>query len=305
MQIRIATRGSALALYQARFVADCIRHADPRAIVTLVTIATTPDRKPERPLRELGDKGLFVKEIEEALLSGTADAGVHSLKDVPGMLPPGLELCAIPGREDPRDAFISRNGCTLRDIPAGSAVATSSLRRQGQLLRIRPDLRVCGVRGNVDTRLRKLGESRFDAIVLAMAGLIRLGLASRIAEILSVGQFLPAAGQGAIAVEAPCGSPFQRIWKRIDQQPIRLCVETEREFVRAIGADCKTPAGCYCEENAGRLILMTAVCSPDGKEYLRAEAQGGLCDGSAIANQCAEDLLSRGVAEIIRKAREQ
>lgn len=306
MLIRLATRGSALALWQARRVSDLIARAAPEAVVELVPISTSADRHQERPLREFGDKGLFVKEVEEALLDGRADAAVHSLKDVPGVLPEGLVLAATPEREDPRDVLISRFPNGLDALPEGAVVATSSLRRRGQLLRLRPDLRTADVRGNVDTRIRKVRDGEFDAMILAAAGVRRLGLEEEIAEIIPTDEMIPAATQGILAIETPADSPFMEIWKALDDPFVRTAAEAEREFVRALGADCHTPAACFCSparDETELLRLMAMVCLPDGTRHVSADITCRYCDALGTAQAAAEDLLAQGAREIIEAAR--
>lgn len=300
--VRLATRGSALALCQANIVRDMIRSSVPGTEVELLVVRTSADSQPTRPLHEFGDKGLFVKEIEEALLSGAADAGVHSLKDVPGELPQGLILAAVPQREDPRDALVSFNGKGIESLPQGSIVGTSSPRRAGQLLRLRPDLQIRGIRGNLDTRLRKLRDGEYQAIMLAMAGMNRLRL--DVAPVpFPVDTVIPAAGQAAIAIETPEATPFGDVWQAIDDHVAHACVDAERAFVLAIGADCNTPAGCYCQSDGDRLQLVAMICSTDGTQVLTTSIEGALHDGCAFAGLAAEDLLSQGAAQLLEEAR--
>lgn len=296
--MRLATRTSALALWQANRIAALIRDSFTDVRIEFVHVTTTADKHADRPLHEMGDKGLFVKEIEQALISGEADAGVHSLKDVPGELPDSLALVAFPEREDVRDVFISANCKRLADLPRGSRVATSSLRRQGQLLRAAPGLIPTPVRGNIDTRLQKLREGQFDAMILAAAGIRRLGSWSEEMSLLTVDEMLPAPGQGALAVEAPVDSPFADILSKLDNAVLRRCIDIEREFVRLIGADCKTPAGCYCRHEGSELTFSAMICSPDGKQLVRCDLQRPPA-APDIARQAADDLLQRGGSEIL------
>ena len=222
MHVRLATRGSALALWQANHVADLIRSTSPGVEVSLVKISTRPDRQPETPLDQLGgDKGLFVKEVEDAILNGDADAAIHSLKDVPAELPETLALMAFPERADARDVLVTPNGQQLTELPNGAVVATSSLRRRGQLLRLRSDLQMVEIRGNVDTRLRKLQSGEYNAIVLAAAGLGRLNLLDQNAQFLDPDLMIPAAGQGILAIESFKSSKFDALWKRLDDSQVR------------------------------------------------------------------------------------
>lgn len=298
-KIRLATRGSALALFQANAVSSIIRQHFPSIEVELVIVTTTADRQAERPLHEIGDKGMFVKEIEEAILAGQADAGVHSLKDLPGILYEGLRLSAVLPREDVRDVLLSREGQKLDELPAGAKVATSSLRRQSQLLHLRPDLRVVPVRGNVDTRLRKLREANFDAMIMAAAGLRRLKLDEAITQYLPVETMLPAAGQAAIGIEAPKYSDFDLVWDAINDPSTRTCVEAEREFTRRMGADCRTPVGCYCRLEQNHVQLRAMVCAANGSTCL-VSRQTRLADiADEAARAAAEDLFARGAAAIL------
>lgn len=304
--LRLATRGSALALWQAHRVSSLLQEKAPGVSVELVVISTTGDRRQDRPLREFGDKGLFVKEIEEALLDGRADAAVHSLKDVPGELAPGLALVATPERADPRDVLVSRYPGGLDALPPGARVGSSSLRRCGQLTRLRPDLQCADIRGNVDTRIRKVREGEYDAILLAAAGLRRLGLEKEISEEFSLSRMIPAPSQGILAVEAPVETPFARIWDAIDDPVVRVAAQAEREFVRTIGADCHTPAACHCTPrvDAGdRLRLLAMVCLPDGSRYMDIDVTCSACDAVETARSAGEALLARGAADLVAAAR--
>ena len=266
----------------------------------LVIISTTPDRRPETPLGALGgDKGLFVAEVEQAIRDGRADAAVHSLKDVPGDLPEDMELVALPERADPRDALLTRANVPLNGLPQGAHVGTSALRRRGQLLRLRPDLRISEVRGNVDTRVRKLREGQFDAMLLASAGLDRLGLDGEIAERLPFEKMLCAAGQGAMAVEAPVGTAFSNLWRQLDNAEVRTCIEAERTFVRAIGADCNSAAGCLCEVHGEEVRLRAVVISSDGAQSLNFDEQGLACATDDLAMRAAEEMLRQGARAIL------
>jgi len=302
--VRLATRGSTLARAQARLVAGAIVRAMPSCCVEEVVIRTTGDRIVDRPLRAFGDKAVFVREIEDALRRGLADAGVHSAKDLPVTLPGGLALGAVPGRDDPRDAVITRDGRPLADLPAGARIGTSSLRRRGQLLRLRPEAVCLDVRGNVDTRLAKLDAGMYDALILAVAGLNRLGVTGRPIEVLEPEVMVPAAGQGALAVEVPAVTALGPVWRAIDDAAVRECVEVERLFVRRLGADCHTAVGCLCCREGADLSLRGMVCSPDGRRWLEVTMRGPAGGGAALADAAADDLLRRGAAEILQTARD-
>jgi hydroxymethylbilane synthase len=299
--IRLATRGSALALWQANRVAELLRRAEPGVEVELIVVSTSPDRLPETPLAALGgDKGLFIAEVEQAIRDGRADAAVHSLKDVPTTLPGDMSVVAFPEREDVRDALVTAGRAGLEQLKQGAHVGTSALRRKGQLLHVRPDLRISEIRGNVDTRVRKLREGQYDVIVLAGAGLRRLGMSGEISELLPLELMLPAAGQGAIAVEAPSDSPWQKVWTAIDDIGVRACVETERELARALGADCNSAVGCLCQLTAGELHLRACVVAADGTERLSFEDYAPLCSPPAeLVLRAADYLVSQGAARLL------
>lgn len=298
--IRLATRGSNLALWQARHVSALIQSAAPEILVELVVITTRPDRLPDTPLRALGgDKGLFVKEVEQALLDGRADAAVHSLKDVPvEETTAGLTLVAFPQRAAAGDGLISRDGLALTELPAGSLVGTSALRRQAQLYHLRPDLRMAEIRGNVETRLKKLDEGQYDALVMAVAGLERLGLDHRFTQRFSTDTILPAPGQGILAVQAPESSPFASIWKSIDQPIVRSQAEGERLFSRELGATCHSAAACYLQPEDDGWQFTGAVLSPDGKTLLRENATHAE-DPLRAVQQVTGKLLERGARSLL------
>src|SRR6266436_618808 len=259
--IVIGSRGSQLALWQARHVAALL--AELGARTRLEIIKTTGDKITDVPLSQVGGKGLFTKEIEEALLDGSIDLAVHSLKDLPTELPEGLVLAAIPEREDPRDAMV---GCTLASLPLGAKVGTSSLRRAAQLRRLRPDLQVESIRGNLDTRLRKLDEGQYDAILLAAAGLKRLGWADRIAEILAPEVMCPAVGQGALAIETrAAGAGFDAV-QSLDHAATHAAVTAERGVLGALGGGCQVPIGAYATVSGNRMRVHAIVAAPDGGE---------------------------------------
>jgi len=287
----IASRGSQLALWQARWVAAQLSAAGQECRIEI--IKTTGDKITDVPLAKVGTKGLFTKEIEEALLDGRAHLAVHSLKDLPTELPEGLVLAAIPEREDPRDAMVGR---TLANLPLGAKVGTSSLRRAAQLRQLRPDLQVESIRGNLDTRLRKLDEGQYDAILLAAAGLKRLGWGDRIAEILSPEQMCPAVGQGALAIEARAG--FDGV-KLLDHADTRTAVLAERGVLGALGGGCQVPIGAYATVSEGRVHILAIVAAPDGTQVIRAEAQGPAEEASQIGASLAAELLTRGARQIL------
>ena len=270
--LTIATRRSALALAQCRAFLQRLGALDPAVRLRELQIVTSGDRIQDRPLAEVGGKGLFVKEIEEALLDGRADLAVHSIKDVPGLLPAGLSIACIPVREDPRDVLVAPDHGTLAALPPGARVGTSSLRRMAQLVAVRPDLRVASIRGNVDTRLRKLEAGEFDAIVLARAGLVRLGLAGRATEVLSTDVSLPAVGQGALGIE--CREDDESVRARLaplHDMETATCVSAERGVLIALGGDCRTPLGAFAERAGEAIRLRAFVANADGSGLRRAE----------------------------------
>jgi len=287
----IASRGSQLALWQARWVAAQLSAAGHECRIEI--IKTTGDKIADVPLAKVGTKGLFTKEIEEALLDGRADLAVHSLKDLPTELPEGLVLAAVPEREDPRDAVVGKK---LADLPPGAKVGTSSLRRAAQLLKLRPDLQVESIRGNLDTRLRKLDEGQYDAILLAAAGLKRLGWGDRIAEILEPEQMCPAVGQGALAIETRAG--FEAV-AMLDHADTHTAVMAERGVLRALGGGCQVPIGAYATVSQGRVRLLAIVAAPDGSQLVGAQAGGAAAEAAEIGARLAAYLLQRGARQIL------
>src|SRR5579864_1923362 len=265
----IGSRGSQLALWQARWIAA--RLAERGHETRIEIIKTTGDKITDVPLAKVGTKGLFTKEIEEALLAGRIDLAVHSLKDLPTELPAGLEIAAIPEREDARDAMI---GAKLKDLPQGAKVGTSSLRRAAQLRAVRPDLAIEPVRGNLDTRVRKLDEGEFRAIVLASAGLTRLGWAPRIAEILPPELMCPAVGQGALAVETRAGGEAAQICSALDHPVTRAAVTAERAVLASLGGGCQVPIGAHAGIEQGVLRIIGVVIAPDGTPLIRQDDRG-------------------------------
>jgi hydroxymethylbilane synthase len=297
MPLTIASRGSQLALWQARWV--CGRLAALGHECRIQIIKTTGDKITDVPLAQVGGKGLFTKEIEEALLDGRADLAVHSLKDLPTELPAGLGLAAVPEREDPHDAVVGRK---LVDLPAGANVGTSSLRRAAQLRRLRPDLTIESIRGNLDTRLRKLDEGRYDAIVLAAAGLNRLGWAGRIAEILPAEVMCPAVGQGALAVETRAGGAGWDACAPLDHAATHSAVAAERAFLRALGGGCQVPIGAHAAVTGVRLRLAGLVIAPDGSAVVRGEREGPAAEAEDIGAALGTELLAQGAGQILKTA---
>lgn len=298
--LRIATRQSTLALWQANYVRDLLLASNPVLQVEIIGFTTEGDRNQRSPLSEIGGKGLFVKELEHALLSGAADIAVHSMKDVPGELPAGLEIAVICERADPRDALITRNGSPLNSFGSKARIGTSSLRRRLQLLQKFPDLDYLDLRGNVDTRLRKLDDGLFDAIVLATAGLNRLGLADRISEHIPVNTCLPAAGQGAVGIE--CRSDDQSVKSAIEplnHEDTELCVRAERAVTAHLGANCTLPIAVYADLQGARLSLQSFVSDFSGQRILRKAAVGEKQDGLRVAEEVALGLMSEGAAALI------
>ncbi len=299
-RIRIATRKSALAVWQAEHVAARLRAACPDIEVELVKMVTRGDKLLDAPLAKVGGKGLFVKELEEGLLAETADLAVHSMKDVPSELPDGLHLAAILPREDPRDAFVSLRYPSFEALPPQAKVGTSSLRRQCQIKARLPECEMLNLRGNVDTRLAKLENGQYDAIILAAAGLKRLDLSHRITEILSIGTSLPAVGQGAIGIECR----REDIWLNdcltaLHHEETALCVMAERALNECLNGGCQVPIAGYAELSGECLRLRGLVGTPDGRTLVRGEMEGHRDDPRALGTALAEDLLARGADRIL------
>lgn len=298
--LRIATRKSALALWQAEHVAALLRVAHPGLAVELVPMSTRGDEILDQPLATIGGKGLFLKELEVAMLEGRADLAVHSLKDVPAELEPGFTLPAILPRADAADAFVSNHHDHLAALPHGARVGTSSLRRQAQLRALRPDLVLLDLRGNVGTRLAKLDAGAYDAIVLACAGLERLGLAARIRSRLAAPDWLPAPGQAAIAIEAREGQPgVLALLAALDDADTRLTVSAERAMNQALGGSCTVPVGAWCMLGEHGLHLRGMVGDAAGGRLLHAEASGPADQAIALGRQVAAALLAQGAAELL------
>ncbi len=295
--VRLATRGSALALAQAVLVADRLRARG--AAVEVLPIRTEGDRLADARLAVLGGKGLFVREIEQAVLEGRADCAVHSLKDLPAALPAGLVLAAFPPRDAAGDVLVSRRGGGLDELPAGAVVGTSSPRRVALVRALRPDLAVAPIRGNVDTRLGKLADGAFDAVIVAAAGLARLGLAPAHAQPLDPEVFVPAVGQGILAVEARAADRrIGALLEAIDHAPTRVCALAERAYLARLGASCNSPMAAHATLAGGRLRLVALVASEDGTQVLRGEDAGAPDAAEAIGRRLAESLLERGAAAV-------
>ncbi|MDG9781356.1 hydroxymethylbilane synthase [Metapseudomonas otitidis] len=301
-EIRIATRKSALALWQAEYVKSALEQAHPGLRVSLVPMVSRGDKLLDAPLAKIGGKGLFVKELETALLENEADIAVHSMKDVPMDFPEGLGLFCICEREDPRDAFVSNRFDSLDALPAGSIVGTSSLRRQAQLLARRPDLRIHFLRGNVNTRLAKLDAGEYDAIILAAAGLIRLGFEDRIRSSISVDDSLPAGGQGAVGIECrTADAEVHALLAPLHHRDTAVRVNAERALNKRLNGGCQVPIACYAVLEGDQLWLRGLVGQPDGGQLLRAESRAPADEAEHLGVRVAEDLLGQG-AETILKA---
>jgi hydroxymethylbilane synthase len=300
----IATRESPLALWQARFIKEALEARHPGLVVSLLGMRTAGDRWLSTPLSEVGGKGLFIKELEQALLSGAAHLAVHSMKDVPALLEEPFVLGAIGFRDDVRDALVGPAGTTVAGLPQGARVGSASLRRRAQLLARRPDLDVQPVRGNVGTRLGKLDAGEFDALLLAAAGLRRLGLEARVAEYLTLDDSLPAAGQGALGIECLAdNSDVLRLVATLDDPVCAPCVRAERGVSAGLGADCSAPLGAYAEAlPGGKLLLKAVLADPDGRERLRASATGA--DPAELAARVVADLRDQGAARILARLAE-
>ena len=299
-RVRIATRKSPLALWQANHVAGLWRERFPDAEVSLVEMATAGDRLAEVPLQASGGKDLFVKELETALLEDRADVAVHSLKDVTSEFPEGLVLASVPEREDARDAWVSPRGLRLLELPLGSRVGTSSLRRACLLKLARPDLKIVPLRGNVETRLKKTQALGLEGTVLAMAGLLRLGLEHHVTQVLPLELSLPAVGQGALALEARAkDAAVLEQAHALEHRATRLAIDAERAFLARLEGGCNVPLGGHAVLEGQQLFLRGFVASPDGTEMLRGEARGPVTAAAALGRQLAQELLDRGAARLL------
>src|SRR5271165_131327 len=295
-KLRIGSRGSQLALWQANHISALLRARGYE--VEIEVIHTTGDKITDVALAMVGTKGMFTKEIEEALAAGRVDLAVHSLKDLPTELPPGFEIAAITERQDPRDAFCSRHYSSFQELPQGARVGTSSLRRQAQLKAVRPDLDIHPLRGNVDTRLRKLEQGEYDAIILASAGLNRLGKTELIKQIIPAEIMCPAAGQGALGIEIREGDVATReLLAFLNDANARAATTCERALLSKLGGGCQVPIGAFAEVKDGKLLLMGVVARPDGSEVLREQQTG--TDPLALGELVADALLRRGAVKIL------
>jgi len=305
MRIRIGTRKSKLAMAQTMWVAEKIKEAFPEVEIEIVKITTKGDKILSSPLSKIGDKGLFTKEIEEAMLRNEIDMAVHSLKDVPSVLPDGLELVAFSEREDPRDALICRSSWTLFTIPEGAVVGTSSLRRKALLKHYRKDLVIKDLRGNVDTRLKKLKEGQFDCIILAYAGLKRLGLESEPCEVISEDVFIPSVSQGILGIEARKDDEEIRnvVRKAVNCETSEICAVLERSFLRTLEGGCQVPMGCFSKIVDGKIKVSAFVSDLEGKKFLRVDKifpKAGVKEAETYGIEVAEELIEMGAGEIIR-----
>jgi hydroxymethylbilane synthase len=299
-ELRIGTRGSQLALYQANWVKTRLVQTHPHLTVTLVTIKTTGDKIQDVPLAKIGGKGLFVKEIEEALIQRRVDLAVHSIKDIPTELPEGLHLSAITQREDPRDVLISKDGTLLKDLPQKAKVGTSSLRRQAQLLHFRKDLELIPLRGNLDTRLKKLETMNLDAIVLALAGVRRLGFEARITEVIPADISLPAIGQGALGIETRRDD--QDVEERIrflNDPASAIAVSAERAFLKRLGGGCQVPIAAFAKLADSILRIDGLVGTVDGSKLIKHRLEGPTEEAEPLGTELAEILLLKGAREIL------
>ncbi|MBK1734008.1 hydroxymethylbilane synthase [Halorhodospira abdelmalekii] len=304
--LRIATRRSQLALWQAEHIAAALRELHPGLEVELVPMSTRGDEILDQPLARIGGKGLFMKELEDGMLRGDADLAVHSMKDIPWRLPSGFTLAAVSERADPRDAFVSNNYSALAELPEGARVGTASLRRQCQIKDRRPDLHVEVLRGNVQTRLGKLDDGIYDAIILAASGLDRLELSARIAARLTPEESLPAVGQGALGIE--CRSDDERVVELVrglEDPQTRICIDAERAMNARLEGSCQVPIGGYAELTGDALLLRGLVGAPDGSQVIRGEIRGAAAEAAQLGTQLGDDLLSRGADRILRQLAEE
>lgn len=299
--LRIATRTSQLALQQTNTIKHLLQKQHPELRVELINLVTQGDKIVDRSLEKIGGKGLFTKELEQALLEDRADIAVHSMKDVPNKLPDGLIIHTICQRADPRDAFIANHYETIDDLPPSAKVGTSSLRRQSQLLAYRPDLNIALLRGNVDTRLKKLDANEYDAIILAAAGLQRLQLTNRIKQYLTADIMLPAVGQGAVGIECRADDHFvQTLLQPLQDKNTHYCLQAERAMNKTLGGSCHVPIGGYAELVKEQLTLTGLVASPDGKQLVREKISGNYQQAEELGVKLAKRLLSQGADNILK-----
>ena len=299
--IRLGTRGSALARWQTDHVAALLQAAHPGLSVEVEVITTQGDRVLDKPLPNIGGKGVFTAELEAALRSGQIDYAVHSLKDLPTESPNGLTIGAIPLRADPADVLVSRESFSLKNLPMGAAVGTSSRRRAAQLLHLRPDLRLLDIRGNVDTRIRKAldGAGDYDAILLAYAGLERLGKLDAVTERLSFEEMMPAPGQGALAIQCRDEAESVNLLATIQHEATTACVNAERAFLAGLGGGCSLPIAAYAEIKEDGLLLRGRVNSPDGRQQIDVRGEGSISAALEIGDQLAQDALDKGAAALL------
>jgi len=304
-KLTIGSRGSKLALWQAEWVKAQLNGLDPKTEIAIEVIKTTGDEMKSAPLAIIGGKGVFTKEIDDALIDRRIDLAVHSLKDLPTIIPDGLTLAAITTREDPRDALIARRDLAMRDssidgLPQNALVGTSSPRRRAQLKHLRPDLTLVELRGNVDTRLRKLDAGEYDAVILAAAGLKRLGVADRISSFIPTGTMVPAVGQGALAIEARAvDHEILQLLRSLEDQATRACCTAERALLRELGGGCQLPIAAHGTVTGHALTLNALVASPDGKQILRDQITGPVEDAELLGHQLATRLLELGARELL------
>lgn len=298
--LRIGTRGSALALTQTNWVMERIQAKYPGIRMEIITIKTTGDKMQDVALAKIGGKGLFVKEIEEALLRGEIHAAVHSLKDMPAEIPEGLEIGVVPQREDPRDILISRGNRTLAELPRGAKIGTGSLRRGIQLARLIPYVQVVPIRGNLDTRIKKIEREGLDGIIVAAAGVRRMGWTDRVSQFIPVDQIIPAIGQGALAIETKKDDEESaEIFRFLDHEDSRTEVGAERAFLRVFGGGCQLPIAAYGKKREGVISLVGLVGNLDGSVIVREEASGPAAEYEAMGKELAERILSKGGKEIM------
>ncbi len=300
--LKIGTRQSKLALWQSLHVADRLKKSHPELEIELVKIVTKGDKVLDAPLAKIGGKGLFTKELERALLDGSIDIAVHSLKDLPTVLPAGLIIGAVTQRAETKDALVSEKYASLKALPFGAKVGTSSLRRRAQLLALRPDLNVVDVRGNVDTRLQKVSDGHLDALILAAAGLQRLGYEKKIKEILPYDLMLPAVGQGALAAECRAADEETlELLAALHDEKTALATAAERAFLALIGGGCQVPVGVHASLIGEKIILTALIASLDGKKAIKRKTEGAALCGKELAEKLAEEMLSAGGRDILRE----
>src|SRR5262245_21432021 len=297
--VRLGTRGSPMALWQARWVAETLRQQHPGLTTELVVMRTAGDRNRHDPLPRIGGKGLFVKEIEDALLRQEIDLAVHSMKDVPTTLPPGLHLSAVPPRDDVRDAFVGRDGHRLTDAPGPWRIGTSSLRRRAQLLGLHRQLQVQDIRGNVDTRLRKMRQGEVDGVVVAAAGMARLGLQAEITELLPIEVMLPAVGQGALGLETVAGHWIDDVLQALHDPATARAVAAERAFLWHLGGGCTVPIAAFAQCQGAMLHVQGLVSTPDGTRILRQESQGPVSEAAQLGERLAVQMRAQGAETIL------